>query len=206
MSKIEQKLRELGEELPPPKEHVANYLGCKQSGDILYVSARVSRMRGEVGTDLDVVQAQLAAKDALLDILAIIKNEIGALDRIVSVEKMVGFVRSAPNFIEQPKVIDGASDLLIALWGENGRHARTATGVAQLPFGAAVQLEMIMRIEDGDKKMEQEKYIVAARVETKYKDCIVAPEDAMIMATHTVVFGPDTEANCRKWMSKNCRG
>ncbi|NNE98139.1 MAG: RidA family protein [Pyrinomonadaceae bacterium] len=78
--------------------------------------------------------------------MAIVKNEIGDLDQISSIEKMVGFVRSAPTFTEQPKVIDGASDLLVALWGEDGRHARTATGVAQLPFGAAVQLELIMRM------------------------------------------------------------
>ena len=148
MSKIEEKLFELGEELPPPKEHVANYLGCKKSGNLLYVSARVSQIRGEVGTDLDVSEAQLAAKGALLDILAIIKNEIGDLDQIISVEKMIGFVRSASTFTEQPKVVDGASDLLVALWGEDGRHARTATGVAQLPFGAAVQLEMILRLKD----------------------------------------------------------
>ncbi len=148
MGKIEEKLLELGETLPPPKEHVANYLGCKRSGNILYVSARVSQIRGEVGTDLKVSEAKLAARGALLDILAIIKHEIGDLDQIVSVEKMVGFVRSASTFTEQPKVIDGASDLLIDLWGENGRHARTATGVAQLPFGAAVQLEMILRLND----------------------------------------------------------
>jgi enamine deaminase RidA (YjgF/YER057c/UK114 family) len=90
----------------------------------------------------------MAAKGALLDILAIIKDEIGNLDKIVSVERLIGFVRSAPSFTEQPKVIDGASNLLIALFGDEGRHARTATGVAQLPFGAAVQLEMILRTAD----------------------------------------------------------
>jgi len=148
MSRIEEKLMDLGESLPPPKEHVANYLGCKRSGNLLFVSARVSEMRGEVGTELNVAQAQIAAKGALLDILAIIKDEIGDLDQIVSIEKMVGLVRSASTFTEQPKVINGASDLLILLWGENGRHARTATGVAQLPFGAAVQLELIMRLRD----------------------------------------------------------
>lgn len=147
MSHLERRLAELGEKLPPAKAPVANYLGCKLSGDILYVSARVSQMRGEVGTDLDVAQAQVAAKEALLDILAIVKAEIGDLDRIASVEKMVGFVRSASTFTEQPKVVDGASDLLVELFGEDGQHARTATGVAQLPFGAAVQLEMVMRLE-----------------------------------------------------------
>ena len=106
----------------------------------------MSQIRGEVGTDLTVVEAQMAAKGALLDILAITKQEIGNLDKIVSVEKLVGFVRSAPAFTEQPKVIDGASDLLISLFGDERRHARAATGVAQLPFGAAVQLKMILRI------------------------------------------------------------
>jgi len=138
----------LGELLPDPKKPVANYLGCKRSGNTLYVSGRVSTLRGEVGTDLTVAEAHGAAKSALLDILSIIKSEIGDLDMIVGVEKLVGFVRSAPSFTEQPKVIDGASDLLIALFGEDGRHARTATGVAQLPFGAVVQLEMILRMAE----------------------------------------------------------
>jgi enamine deaminase RidA (YjgF/YER057c/UK114 family) len=146
MGKIEDKLSGLGEALPDPKKPVANYLGCKRSGNTLYVSGRVSQLCGEVGSDLTLAEAQLAAKGALLDILAIIKEEIGDLDSIVSVEKVVGFVRSAPTFTEQPKVIDGASDLLISLFGEDGRHARTATGVVQLPFGAAVQLDIILRM------------------------------------------------------------
>ena len=146
MGRVEDKLLSLGEILPDPKKAVANYLACKRSGNILYVSGRVSPMRGEVGSDLTVVEGQTAARDALLDILAIVKKEIGDLDKIVGVEKMLGFVRSASSFTEQPKVIDGASDLLVAIFGEEGRHARTATGVAQLPFGAAVQLEMILRL------------------------------------------------------------
>ena len=110
------------------------------------VFRKASKIKVPVGTDLTVAEAQLAAKDALLDILAIVKDEIGDLDKIVSVEKVVGFVRSATSFTEQPMVVDGASDLLISLFGEGGRHARTATGVAQLPFGAAVQLDMILRM------------------------------------------------------------
>ena len=146
MSRVEQKLRELGLTLPPPKAPVANYLGTKQSGELLFVSGRVSQMRGEVGSELTLEQGKIAARDAMVDILAIIKNDIGDLDRIVSIEQLRGFVRSAPTFIEQPKVIDGASELLIALYGEAGRHARTATGAAQLPFGAAVQLDMVVRL------------------------------------------------------------
>ncbi len=146
MGQIESRLSELGESLPAAKKPVANYLGCKKAGDTLYVSGRVSQIRGKVGTDIDLAKAQEAAKGALLDLLAIVKAEIGDLDRIVSVEKMNGFVNSAPSFTEQPRVIDGASDLLVQVFGADGRHARTATGVAQLPFGAAVQLEMIMRL------------------------------------------------------------
>jgi enamine deaminase RidA (YjgF/YER057c/UK114 family) len=146
MSVIENELRELGLTLPPPRTPVANYLGTKQSGDLLFVSGRVSQRRGEVGSELSLDEAKIAARDAMLDLLAIVKQDIGDLDRIVSIEQVRGFVRSAPTFIEHPKVMDGASELLIALWGEAGRHARTATGAAQLPFGAAVQLDMVVRL------------------------------------------------------------
>ena len=146
MSVVEDRLRALGLTLPPAKPPVANYLGTKRSGDLLYVSGRVSQLRGEVGSELTVADATGAARDAMIDLLAIVKQDIGDLDRIVSIEQVRGFVRSAPTFTEQPRVIDGASDLLIALYGENGRHARTATGAAQLPYGAAIQLDMIVRL------------------------------------------------------------
>jgi enamine deaminase RidA (YjgF/YER057c/UK114 family) len=148
MSELERKLRALGQNLPAPKPPVANYLGCKRVGSTLYVSGRVSRTLGEVGTDLTVDEARGAAREALLEILAIVKEDLGDLDLIAGVDKLVGFVRSAPTFIDQPLVIDGASDLLVALFGESGRHARTATGVSQLPFGAAVQLEMVLRLTE----------------------------------------------------------
>jgi enamine deaminase RidA (YjgF/YER057c/UK114 family) len=146
MSVVDDRLHELGLVLPPPKAPVANYLGTKQSGDLLFVSGRVSQRRGEVGTELTMEDAKTAARDAMLDVLAIIKQDIGDLDRIVSIEQLRGFVRSAPTFTELPRVIDGASELLIALYGDAGRHARTATGAAQLPFGAAVQLDLVVRL------------------------------------------------------------
>ena len=148
MSVVEERLRALGLALPAPKAPVANYLGSKRSGDLLFVSGRVSQLRGEVGSEITLADAKTAARDAMLDLLAIVKQDIGDLDRIVSVEQVRGFVRSAPSFTEQPYVIDGASDLLIALLGEPGRHARTATGAAQLPFGASVQLDMVVRLSD----------------------------------------------------------
>lgn len=143
---MEARLTELGLTLPAPRPPVANYLGTKRSGDLLFVSGKVSALRGEVGSEVDVARAKLAARDAMLDLLAIIKQDIGDLDRIVSVERLHGFVRSAPTFIAQPEVIDGASDLLVELLGQAGRHARSATGVNQLPFGAAVQLDLILRL------------------------------------------------------------
>ena len=146
MGVVELRLEQLGLALPPPKAPVANYLGTKQSGVLLFVSGRVSRLRGEVGSEISTADAKLAARDTVLDLLAIVKQDIGDLDRIVAVEQVRGFVRSAPSFTELPMVIDGASDLLIALFGEHGRHARTATGAAQLPFGAAVQLDLILRL------------------------------------------------------------
>jgi len=147
MSDIGRRLKELGVELPAAKTPVANYLGTKRSGDLLFVSARVSQIRGEVGSDLTTGEAYQAARETVIHLLAIIKEDVD-LDAIESVEKMVGFVRSSRTFTEQPKVIDGASDLLVEIFGKHGRHARTATGVAQLPFGAAVQLELILRLRE----------------------------------------------------------
>ena len=146
MDRIESKLRIMGLTLPKVKEPVANYLATKRSCNTLYVSARVSDKRGQVGTDITVDEARLAARDTVLDLLSIIKADIGELDRVGSIDQMTGFVRSGPEFTEQPNVVDGASDLVVALWGEAGRHARTATGVAQLPYGAAVQLDMVVRL------------------------------------------------------------
>lgn len=145
MTSVTKRLAELRIELPRPKPPVANYVGTQRSGELVFVSARVSHRRGEVGTDLSTAEAYEAARETMLHLLAIIREDVD-LDEIASVEKMTGYVRSASTFTEQPKVIDGASDLLIEIFGERGRHARTATGVAQLPYGAAVQLELILRV------------------------------------------------------------
>lgn len=145
---IDERLQELGITLAPPKPPVGSYLGSKRLGELLFVSGRVSECRGEVGTDVSVEDAKQAARDTVLTILSIVKQDIGALDLIVGVLKVQGFIRSSSGFTRQYEVLDGASDLLIALFGESGRHARTATGVAQLPFGAAVQLDMVLQLRD----------------------------------------------------------
>jgi len=147
MGIIESRLAELGLSLPIPKPPVGNYLGSKKLGEMLFASGRVSDRIGEVGTEVTLEKAREAARDTALMILAIIKEDIKDLDLLVGVIKLTGFIRSAKSFTEHPKVIDGASDLLIELFKENGRHARTATGVAQIPFGASVQLDIIFQVK-----------------------------------------------------------
>lgn len=146
MNRIETRLAELGLALGLPKAPVAKYLGTKRSGNLLFVSGRVSETRGQVGAEVSQEDAKLAARDAMLDLLSIIKADIGDLDGIVSIVKLQGFVNASVSFSALPQVIDGASELLIALWGEAGRHARTATGAAQLPYGATIQLDLVVEL------------------------------------------------------------
>jgi len=147
MSIVEDKLGQLGLHLHPAKPSVANYLGCKRFGELLFVSGRVSELSGEVGTDVTEEEAKIAARDTILLILSIIRKEIGDLDLIRDVIKVHGFIRSSPTFTRQPYVLDGASDLLVELFGKNGQHARTATGVNQLPFGASIQIDIILHLK-----------------------------------------------------------
>lgn len=146
MSRIEEILKTLDLKLGEAKPAVGNYLGCKIAGNLLYASGRVSDLRGKVARDVSERDAKKAAHDTVLLILAIIKNEINDLDQLKGVVKVQGFINCDDNFVELPKVLDGASDLLIALFGENGKHARTATGVAQLPFDATIQIDIIFEI------------------------------------------------------------
>ena len=148
MGRIEERLTEMGLALDPAKAPVASYLGTKRSGNLLFVSGRVSEQRGQVGLDVSPPQARLAARDTMLDLLAIIKADIGSLDRIVSIVTLRGFVNADASFDALPQVIDGASELLIALYGESGRHARTATGAAQLPYGATIQLDLVVELKE----------------------------------------------------------
>jgi enamine deaminase RidA (YjgF/YER057c/UK114 family) len=147
MSKLENRLLELGLHLPEAKPPVGNYLGSKKVGSMLFASGRVSEQVGEVGTDVTELQAKEAARNTVLMVLAIVKQDIKDLDMLEGVIKVTGFIRSSSTFTDQPKVLDGASDLLIGLFGEPGRHARTATGVAQLPFGASIQLDIIFQLK-----------------------------------------------------------
>ena len=148
----EEKLRSLGLELPEAPKPVATYVPAVQTGNLLFLSG-VLPMRngqlaftGKLGRDLTVPEGIEAAKVAILNALAIAKQELGSLDRITRVVKMVGHVASADGFAEQPQVLNGASDLLVAIFGDAGRHARVATGAAELPRGAAVEIEVILAV------------------------------------------------------------
>ena len=148
----EEKLTSLGLKLPEAPKPVATYVPAVQTGNLLFLSG-VLPMRngqlaftGKLGRDLTVPEGIEAAKIAILNALAIAKQELGSLDRITRVVKVVGHVASADGFAEQPQVLNGASDLLVAIFGDAGRHARVATGAAELPRGAAVEIEVILAV------------------------------------------------------------
>ena len=148
----EQKLQDLQLELPQPPKPLATYVPAVRVGDLLFLSG-VLPMRdgqlafsGKLGRDQTVEQGVEASRLALLNALAIAKQELGTLDRITRVVKVVGHVASADGFVQQPQVLNGASDLLVAIFGEAGRHARVAVGAAELPRGASVEIEVIFSV------------------------------------------------------------
>jgi enamine deaminase RidA (YjgF/YER057c/UK114 family) len=148
----ERKLKDLHLELPPPPQPLATYVPAIQAGVFLFLSG-VLPMRdgqlafsGKLGRDLTAEQGMEAARLALLNGLAIARQELGTLDRIKRVVKVVGYVASAEGFVQQPQVLNGASDLLVEIFGEAGRHVRVAVGAAELPRGAPVEIEIILAI------------------------------------------------------------
>lgn len=149
---IEHHLTELGMTLPSPPNPVATYVPSVQVGDLLFISGMVPSRDGrvvfcgKVGRDISKEQAYEAAKLSLLNALATIRRAASSLDRVKRIVRMTGYVASDEGFTEQPFVINGASDLLVALFGKAGRHARVAVGVAELPMGVPVELELIVQL------------------------------------------------------------
>ncbi len=149
---IEQRLSQLGVTLPVPAAPAANYVPFVITGNQLFVSGQISvspdgtEYKGKLGAGLGVEDGQAAAKLCAISLLAQAKAALGDLDRIVRVVKLVGFVNSAPDFTDQPKVVNGASDFMVEVLADKGRHARSAVGVAALPFGVAVEVEAIFEI------------------------------------------------------------
>lgn len=149
---IEARLKSLGLELPSAAAPVANYVPTVQAGGILYVSGQISRtgsgavQTGKLGATLDVGKGREAARTCALSILAQAKAALGSLEKIERIVKLTGFVNATPDFKEHPQVVNGASDLLVEVLGDKGRHTRSAVGVASLPLDAAVEIESMIAI------------------------------------------------------------
>ncbi len=148
----EQKLKELGLELPPMSESLGTYEKAVRSGNLLFLSGQGPRRhgeivyRGKVGREYTLEEGYEAAKFTMLALLATLKQYAGDLANVQRVVRVAGYVNSTEDFTQHPKVINGASDLLVAVFGDRGRHARTALGVAQLPNGIPVEIEMIVEL------------------------------------------------------------
>ena len=153
MSRIELKLKELGILLPEPAKPVAAYIPAKQTGKLVFTAGQLPMVQGELiskgllGQDVEIEEANKAARICTLNALAAIKGVIGDLDRIKQIVRVVGYVASVPTFTQQPAVVNGASELLLEIFGENGKHARSAVGMAVLPLNASVEIELTVEIE-----------------------------------------------------------
>ncbi|NBZ88408.1 RidA family protein [Stagnihabitans tardus] len=149
---IEQRLADLGVTLPEAPAPAANYVPFVQVGELVHVSGQISRneaglITGKLGADVDVATGADAARACAIALLAQAKAACdGDLSRLVRLVKLVGFVNSTPEFTDQPKVINGASDFMVAVLGDAGRHARSAVSAASLPFGVAVEIEAIFQV------------------------------------------------------------
>lgn len=153
MSRIEDRLAELGLSIPMAPTPAANYIPWVRTGNLVYIAGQVPmkdgafRWVGKVGADWTLEQGQEAAREVALNVLSQLKTALdGDLDRVVRAVKLNGFVNCTADFIQQPHVINGASELMIAVFGDAGRHARSAVGVAQLPFGVAVEIDGVFEV------------------------------------------------------------
>ena len=149
MGRIDDRLREIGVTLPAPRAPLANYVPARRVGNLVYTAGQVSgtegrEVKGKLGAELTVEQGREAARLCALNCLAAVLTVVDSLDRIQQLVRVGAFVNSAAGFNQQPLVANGASDLFVEVFGEAGRHARTAVGVNELPAGFAVEVEMIL--------------------------------------------------------------
>ena len=153
MDSAEATLRTLGLELPEPPKALASYVPVQQVGELLYTSGVIPswngevQFRGVVGGDVSLKDASRAAEICALNIMALIRQHAGSLDQVEQFIQLSGFVRSATGFEEQPKVLNGASDLIFKVFGEHGRHTRQALGTSELPLGVPVEISAIIRLK-----------------------------------------------------------
>ncbi len=151
---IEKKIESLGLELPETPKPVASYIPAVHSGNLVFTSGQLPiikgelKARGKIGSDLTVEEGYECARVAALNCLAALKSVVGELDRVRRVVRVTGFINSAPGFEEQPKVMNGASDLLVEIFGDKGKHSRLAIGTSELPLGSPVEVEMIVEVQE----------------------------------------------------------
>ena len=152
MSLIEARLKDLNIELPEAPKPLAAYIPAKQAGQLIFTAGQLPMVNGELflkgllGQDVEIEDANKAARICTLNGLAAIKGLIGDLDKIKQIVRVVGYVASVPNFTQQPAVINGASELLLEIFGDKGKHARSAVGMAVLPLNASVEVELTVEV------------------------------------------------------------
>ncbi len=149
---VEARIKELGITIPPAAKPAAAYIPAIRSGNLVFVSGQLPSENGELvkgilGKDLTVEDGYRAARLCALNCLGAVKSLVGSLDRVVRIVKVTGYVAATAEFTDHPKVINGASELMQEIFGENGKHARAAVGMASLPLGVAVEVEMIVEVE-----------------------------------------------------------
>ena len=153
MGKVESRINELNLSLPDAPKPVAAYIPAKRTGNLVFTAGQLPMVNGELiskgllGQHVDIDEANKAARICTLNALAAIKGVIGDLDRIKQIVRVVGYVASVPTFTQQPAVVNGASELLLEIFGENGKHARSAVGMAVLPMNASVEIELTVEVE-----------------------------------------------------------
>ncbi len=149
----ELRVKELGLDLSRPPQPMANYVSAVRTGNLLYTSGQGPKMpdgsvpTGKLGLDMDVEAGYQSARQVAIGLISTVRAELGTLDRVKRVVKLLGMVNCVPDFKDQPNVINGASDLIVEVFGERGRHARSAVGMAALPSGIPVEIEMIIEVE-----------------------------------------------------------
>ena len=154
MGQIDKRLAELGITLPVPAKPVANYVGWVRTGNLVYTAGQVPlkdgkiEYQGKLGKEYTVEQGAQTARICAINVVAQLKDAVGGdLDRIKRIVKVVGFVNGVPDFADHPKVVNGASDLLVEIFGDKGRHARSAVGSGSLPVNVAVEVEAVAEVE-----------------------------------------------------------
>lgn len=156
--KTEARLKQLGIELAPAIGPMANYVNAVRTGNLLYLAGKGPGLAGrplptgKVGRDLTIEQGYGYARETGLNLIAVMKAELGDLDRVKRIVKVLGMVNAMPEFGHQPEVINGCSDLFVEVFGDRGRHARSAVGLGSLPRGIPVEIEVIVEVEDAPRR------------------------------------------------------